>query len=165
MVSIEAALIFPFMILALLGMIDITMLLSAQRKVTVATSSIVDLATQPTLSVTKTELNEYISAVDSILKPYASQDIEVELSNYRPNGGNVTLQWQHSRGACGDMPSSITSEEIQKLTEEINDVLVGHVCVTFRPIVGYILGTGSFKLDHAVAHRPRQGKMLNCTDC
>jgi Flp pilus assembly protein TadG len=164
-VSIEAALIFPFMVLALLGMIDISMLLSAQRKVSAATSAVVDLSTQPTLTVNKTELNEYFSAVDSILQPYNSQDIEVELFNYRPNGGNVTLQWQHARGNCGGMPANISAEELQKLTEEVNDVLVGRVCVTFTPIVGYVLGTGSFKVDHAVAQRPRQGKTLNCTDC
>ena len=164
-VSIESALIFPFMILALLGMIDISMLLSAQRKVSAATSTIVDLSTQPTLTVNKTELNEYFSAVDSIMQPYNSQDIEVELFNYRPNGGSVTLQWQHARGTCGGMPANISAEELQKLTEEVNDVLVGRVCVTFTPIVGYVLGTGSFKVDHAVAQRPRQGKTLNCTDC
>jgi Flp pilus assembly protein TadG len=93
-VSIEAALLFPFMILLLLGMIDVTVILSAQRKATVATSAVVDLATQASAAVSKTQLNQYIDAVDAILKPYNAQDMKIELFNYRPNGNNVNLDWQ-----------------------------------------------------------------------
>lgn len=164
-VSIEAALLFPVMILLLLGMIDITMLLSAQRKVTVATSAVVDLSTQSTATVTSTELDQLFAAVDSILKPYTSQKIKIELYNYQRNGNNVTLRWQHQRGSCGGMPSSITNEDLKKLTAEDNDIMVGRVCVNFTPVVGYVLGTGSFLVDDAVAQRPRQGKTLACSDC
>ena len=105
-VSIEAALLFPVMILLLLGMIDITMLLSVQRKATVATSSIVDLVTQQSTAVSKTQIDQFIAAVDTILQPYTSQDIKIELFNYRPSGSNVKLNWQHARGSCGGMPQT-----------------------------------------------------------
>lgn len=164
-VSIEAALLFPVMILLLLGMIDITMLLSAQRKATVATSAVVDLTTQASATVNKAELDEYIAAVDSILKPYTSQDIDIELFNYRRSGENVSLEWQHARGSCGGVLSNMGADELKKLTQEENDILVGRVCVSFKPIVGYVLGTAAFQVDDAVAQRPRQGKTLNCSDC
>jgi Flp pilus assembly protein TadG len=164
-VSIEAALLFPVMILLLLGMIDITMLLSVQRKATVATSAIVDLTTQQSATVNKTQLDQFIAAVDTILQPYTSQDIKVELFNYRPSGSNVTLNWQHARGSCGGMPSNMTMTELKKLTAEENDILVGRVCVNFTPIVGYVLGKTAISVDDAVAQRPRQGKTLNCSDC
>lgn len=164
-VSIEAALLFPVMILLLLGMIDITMLLSAQRKATVATSAVVDLATQVSTNVTTNQLDGFMDAVDSILQPYASNEIEIELFNYRPSGSNVNLEWSHARGSCGGTPSNFGTTELKNLTEEDNDILVGRVCVNFTPIVGYVLGTGSFQVDDAVAQRPRQGKTLNCTNC
>ena len=164
-VSIEAALLFPVMVLLLLGMIDITMLLSAKRKVTVATSAVVDLTTQVTATTNKAQMNGFIDAVDSILKPFTSNDIDIELYNYRPNGNNVSLVWSHKRGSCGGMPSSMGASELKKLTEEENDILVGRVCVNFTPVVGYVLGTSPFKVDDAVAQRPRQGKTLNCADC
>ncbi len=164
-VSIEAALLFPVMILLLLGMIDITMLLSVQRKATVATSAIVDLVTQQSTAVSKNQIDQFIAAVDTILQPYTSQDVKIELFNYRPSGSNVNLNWQHARGSCGGMPSNMTTAELKKLTAEENDILVGRVCVSFTPIVGYVLGKTAISVDDAVAQRPRQGKTLNCTDC
>ncbi len=164
-VSIEAALLFPFMILLLLGMIDVTVMLSAQRKATVATSAVVDLATQASAAVTKTQLNQYIDAVDAILKPYNEQDVKIELFNYRPNGNNVQLEWQHARGSCGGLPSNFSATELKKLTAEDNDILIGRVCLSFKPIVGYVLGTAAIKVEDAVAQRPRQGRALDCTDC
>ena len=59
----------------------------------------------------------------------------------------------------------MTTEELKKLTAEENDILVGRVCVSFTPIVGYVLGKTAISVDDAVAQRPRQGKTLNCTDC
>lgn len=164
-VSIEAALLFPVMILLLLGMIDAAVLLSVKRKVTVASSAIVDLTTQATANVNTAELAGYMDAVDSILQPYASSQIEIELYNYRPNGSNVTEVWNHKRGTCGGLPSNMSTTELKKLTEEGNDILVGRVCVNFTPIIGYVFGTSAFKLDDTVAQRPRQGKTLECTNC
>lgn len=164
-VSIEAALLFPFMLLLLLGMIDVAALLSIKRKVTVASSAIVDLTTQVTATVNKTELGGFMDAVDSILQPYNSSQVEIELYNYRPNGSNVEEAWNHKRGTCGGVPASLSTAELKKLTEEGNDILVGRVCVNFTPIVGYVLGTSAFKVDDTVAQRPRQGKTLDCTNC
>jgi hypothetical protein len=142
-VSIEAALLFPVMILLLLGMIDITMLLSAKRKVTVASSAIVDLTTQVSTNVNTGELSGFMDAVDSILQPYSSTDIKIEMFNFRPNGSNVTEVWNHKRGSCGGVPSNMNTTELKKLTQEGNDILVGRVCVNFKPVVGYVLGTGT----------------------
>lgn len=164
-VSIEAALLFPFMILLLLGMIDVTVMLSAQRKATVATSAVVDLTTQAAAAVDKAQLDQFIAAVDAILKPYNAQDVKIELFNYRPSGSNVQLEWQHARGSCGGMPSNFSATELKKLTAEGNDILVGRVCLNFKPIVGYVLGTAAIKVEDAVAQRPRQGRALDCTNC
>lgn len=164
-VSIEAALLFPFMILLLLGMIDVTVMLSAQRKATVATSAVVDLTTQSSAAVDKAQLDQFIAAVDAILKPYNAQDVKIELFNYRPSGSNVQLEWQHARGSCGGMPSNFSATELKKLTAEGNDILVGRVCLNFKPIVGYVLGTAAIKVEDAVAQRPRQGRALDCTNC
>ena len=104
-VSIEAALLFPVMILLLLGMIDITMLLSVQRKATVATSSIVDLVTQQSTAVSKAQIDQFIAAVDTILQPYTSQDIKIELFNYRPSGSNVVHLISTDHLLCFPHPS------------------------------------------------------------
>jgi hypothetical protein len=37
----------------------------------------------------------------------------------------------------------MNTTELKKLTQEGNDILVGRVCVNFKPVVGYVLGTGA----------------------
>ncbi|MEP4334806.1 MAG: TadE/TadG family type IV pilus assembly protein, partial [Roseobacter sp.] len=59
-VSIEAALLFPMMILLLLGTIDVTYAISLKRKIAVAASAVVDLTTQESATVTVGELDEFI---------------------------------------------------------------------------------------------------------
>ncbi len=164
-VSIEAAFLFPFMILLFLGMIDLTAVITLKRKVTVAASAVVDLATQQTANVTPAQLDDFILAADAILKPFPAAKTKVELINFRRNGSNVTQEWSHSRGGCGGTPSSMSGTTLGKLTEEDNDILVGRVCIEFQPAIGYIIGSSGWKVEETVAQRPRQGLTLNCDDC
>ena len=164
-VSIESALLFPFMILLLLGMIDVTHAFSIKRKIAVAASAVVDLATQESATVTAGELDDFILAADAILKPFAPADIKVELINYRRDGSNVNREWAHSRGGCGGAPPSMTGSTLNKLTQEDNDIVVARVCLSFQPLVGYITGTGAWNVEETVAQRPRNGLTLDCTNC
>jgi Flp pilus assembly protein TadG len=164
-VSIEAALLFPVMILLLLGTIDVTHVISLKRKVAVAASAVVDLTTQESTNVTAGELDDFIRAADAIMKPFSSADTKVDLINFRRNGSNVTQEWSHSRGGCGGAPPSLTGATLTKLTQEDNDIIVARVCLTFQPLVGYIIGSGSWEVEESVAQRPRNGLTLDCSNC
>ena len=164
-VSIEAALIFPFMIMLLLGAIDISYYLSLKRKVTVAASAVVDLTTQETASVSKSVLNNYIEAADAILKPFSSTETKVEIVDYRRSGNEVKQEWSHSRGACGDSPPGGSANQLNSLTAEDNDIIMARVCLNFQPIVGYIAGIGAWQVTETVMQRPRNGLTLNCSNC
>ncbi len=164
-VSIESAILFPFMILLLLGMIDLTHAVSIKRKIAVAASAVADLTTQETATVTSGELDDFILAADAILKPIASGDIKVQLINYRRDGSNVNQEWSHSRGGCGGAPASMTGSTLSNLTQEDNDILVATVCLNFQPLIGYIAGGSSWEVEETVAQRPRNGLTLDCTNC
>jgi Flp pilus assembly protein TadG len=164
-VSIEAAMLFPFMILLLLGMIDVTHVISLKRKVAVAASAVVDLTTQESANVTAGELDDFILAADAILKPFSATDTKVDVINFRRSGSNVTQEWSHSRGGCGGAPPSLTGAILDKLTQEENDIIVARVCLTVQPLVGYILGGGAWEVEESVAQRPRNGLTLDCSNC
>jgi len=164
-VSIEAALLFPMMILLLLGTIDVTHAISLKRKVAVAASAVVDLTTQESANVTAGELDAFILAADAILKPISSTDIKVDLISYERDGSTVKERWSHSRGGCGGAPSSMTGSALNDLTQEENDIVIATVCVTFQPLVGYINGGGSWEIEESVAQRPRNGLTLECSNC
>ncbi len=164
-VSIEAALLFPMMILLLLGTIDVTHAISLKRKVAVAASAVVDLTTQESTNVTPGELDEFSSAADAIMRPFAASDIKVDLVAFRRDGSNVTQEWSHSRGGCGGAPPSMSGQTLDKLTQEDNDIIVARVCLNFQPLVGYIAGSGTWQVEESVAQRPRNGLTLNCDNC
>lgn len=164
-VSIEAALLFPMMIILLLGTIDVTHAISLKRKVAVAASAVVDLTTQESANVTAGELDQFIQAADAIMKPFAAADINVDLVNFRRDGNDVTEEWSHSRGGCGDTAGSLSADTLAKLSEEENDVVIARVCLSFQPLVGYIVGSGSWEVEESVAQRPRNGLTLDCSNC
>ena len=164
-VSIEAALLFPMMIILLLGTIDVTHAISLKRKVAVAASAVVDLTTQESANVTSGELDQFILAADAIMKPCSSADTKVDLVNFRRSGNSVTQEWSHSRGGCGGAPPSLTGDTLNKLTQEDNDIIVARVCLSFQPLVGYIVGSGSWEVEESVAQRPRNGLTLDCSNC
>ncbi len=164
-VSIEAALLFPFMITLLLGIVDLTHGLSLKRKVTVAASAVVDLTTQETANVTTADLDQFILAADAILKPASSTQTKVELMNYRRSGNEIKQEWSHSRGGCGGAPPSMSGTTLDKLTQENNDVVVARVCLSFQPMVGYVIGAAPWVVEETVAQRPRNGLTLDCSNC
>ena len=164
-VSIESALVFPFMVMLLLGAIDISYYVSLKRKVTVAASAVVDLTTQETASISTSELDGYIEAADAILKPFSAMDTKVEIVNYRRNGSEVKQEWSHSRGGCGGSPPGGTASQLNSLTAEDNDIVMTRVCINFQPIVGYITGIGSWQVQETVKQRPRNGLTLDCSNC
>lgn len=164
-VSIESALVFPFMVMLLLGAIDISYYMSLKRKVTVAASAVVDLTTQETANTSISVLNGYIEAADAILKPFSSTDTKVEIVNYRRSGNEVTQEWSHSRGGCGGTPPGASASELGSLTAEDNDIVMARVCLNFQPIVGYIAGIGTWQVEETVKQRPRNGLTLDCSNC
>lgn len=162
-VSIEAALLFPFMILMFLGMIDLSHVFSIKRKVAVAASAVADLTTQETASVTTGDLDQFILAADAILKPFSSTETKVEVTNYRRSGNSVNQEWAHSRGGCGGAQPSGAS--LNNLTAEDNDIIVAKVCLSFQPLVGYVIGTSGWYVEEIVSQRPRNGLTLDCSNC
>ena len=164
-VSIESALVFPFMVMLLLGTIDISYYMSLKRKVTVAASAVVDLTTQETVSVSSGALDNYMEAADAILKPFSATETKVEIVNYRRTGSDVNLEWSHSRGSCGGTPPSASASQLGNLTSEDNDIVMARVCLNFQPIVGYIAGIGAWQVEETVKQRPRNGLTLDCSNC
>ncbi len=78
--AIEMAFIFPFMVLLLIGLVDVTNLISANRRVTLAASTIGDLVTQVSSgTVTAANIDGFFNAVQPIIEPFNNADAKVEV--------------------------------------------------------------------------------------
>lgn len=162
MAAIEMALIFPVMLVIYFGLIDVTNLLAANRRVTLTASTLADLVTQAPSTITKADILGFYNAVEPIMDPFPGADVAINLFGYRNDGGTVKLRWQDDRGGSCGAPSTTG---LINLMAEGNDVIVASVCVSYAPITGKVIGSQPFVLNDQMALRPRMSITIECTGC
>jgi Flp pilus assembly protein TadG len=163
--GIEAAFILPVMLLIYFGLLDLTTMLSANRRVTQMASTLADLVTQSTGTTSKAELAGFYRASTAIMDPYSTNDLTLEIFGYRRNGDNVVLAWHDNNGrSCGAAPTANT-DLLRQLTSEGNDVVTARVCYRVAPLTGRIFRDPIVNLSDQMTLRPRQSSRLTCTDC
>jgi Flp pilus assembly protein TadG len=162
--AIEMAFIFPFMVLLYIGLVDVTNLISANRRVTIAASTLADLVTQQsTTTITKSEISGFFSAIEPIIEPFDESDVGAEIFGYTKNGSSAKLNWQTSNGSsCGSTPST---SGLVNLMSAGNDLVTARVCINYKPLFSYVLGSNPFQPEHQLTLRPRQNTTLTCTNC
>jgi hypothetical protein len=164
MAAIEMAFVFPVMVILYVGLVDVTNLVSINRRVTLTASTLADLVTQVDGSTTMAEIDGIFESARSIFEPHPVDGISLSLFAFRLNGGTPQLRWKHTNGAdCGATPSG--GEEMEGLMEDGNDIVVARVCYDHAAIIGAFLGTGDFEIDDELMLRPRQANTLLCSDC
>lgn len=161
--AIEMAFIFPVMLLLYFGLVDITYLMSANRRVTLAASTLGDLVTQSSETIKKADLTGIYAAVAPIMDPFPSSSVKIQIFAYKKSGSSAVLAWSNSKnGSCGGAPSTTG---FANLMTDGNDLVVSRVCVDYAPITGMVIGSNPITLQDEVILRPRQSTALACTDC
>lgn len=163
--SIEMALIFPVMLILYFGMVDVSNLLSANRRVTLTASTLADLVTQAPGTLTKADIDGFFNAAGAIMQPFPADSISLEVFDFTRDGANTKLAWQHKNATanCGAAPA--IDEQMKSLMAEGNDIVVARVCFQWNPIVGYVIGSDPFTLSDKLTLRPRQSTTLACSNC
>lgn len=96
--ALEFALIAPVLIALYLGTAELTMALTADRKVTGAANAVADLIAQDDF-LTDTELSDVYSAGDAIIYPEPASNLAIRISSVRMDiDGEVFIDWSEGRG-------------------------------------------------------------------
>jgi len=163
MAAIEMAVVFPFMLIVYFGLVDVTNLLSAERRVTLASNTLADLVTQAPGTIAKADLTGFYNAVGPIMDPFPSSSVQITISDYRIAGTSVTQHWTNSKnGSCG---AAASTASFPNLMTDGNDLVLARVCISYTPVTGKVFGVGPFTLHDDMVLRPRQTLTLDCTDC
>lgn len=161
--AIEMAFIFPVMLLLYFGLVDVTSLLSANRRVTLAASTLGDLVTQSAETIKKADLAGIYAAITPIMDPFPTSTVRIQIFGYKNSGSSAVLSWSNSKnGSCGSAPST---SGLSTLMSDGNDLVISRVCVDYTPITGMVIGSAPIRLADEVILRPRQSASLACTDC
>lgn len=167
--ALEVAFIMPFLLFLYFGLVDLTAMISLNRKVTYASSVVADLVTQNDSTVLATDIDDYFNAAALVMKPTPMTNIRVDVYQYRSEAGLVVSKWHRNSpdGADCDPPDTTG---MQALMTDGNDLIIAVVCTTYAPYIASflgksVLGATSFTMNEQIALRPRQSSTLECTGC
>ena len=167
--AIEMAFIMPFLLFLYFGLIDLTAMISLNRKITYSASVVADLVTQNSTTVTASAMNDYFDAAELVMSPTSLDDVRIDIYQYRNVSGTITNQWKKS-STGGTACAAPNTTGMADLMTDSNDLIVTVVCLNYSPYVASflgkaILGATSFTLSEQIALRPRQSTTLACTGC
>jgi Flp pilus assembly protein TadG len=174
--AVEFALIAPLMVVMLFGATEVSLLVTVDRKTTIAASTLGDLAAQTDL-VACAELSQISAVTRQVFEPYSGADASMVVANLMLVGGAAKVEWSkylHNDGSgnpiCDDLPAS-HSLAVGK-TVVVDTALFatgGGIVVGEVDKVHTTVGT-SFLANNIVMHerfylRPRKSTKLKwCTD-
>ena len=165
--AIEMALIMPFMLLIYFGMMDVTGLITFNRKVTAAASTVGDLVAAQRTSVLLSQISDFYNGAYMITQPTASSDVRLELYGYRLVSGTPTQQWTTNNNKGTACSGAISTTNMAGLMASGNDLVVSRACIIYTPYLATffgnsILGFSSFSVQQTIMLRPRSTTTLTC---
>ncbi len=165
--AIEFAFILPFMLLLYFGLLDLTGLVSANRRMTSTASVVADLVGQSNATITTAKINDYMLVSGMINNPSPASRVRVQVTDYRLSGGAATQQWTQSSSG-GPACAAVSTSGMTALMSAGNDIIVAQACMTYVPFIATflgnsILGASTFNVQQDIMVRPRSSLTLNRT--
>ncbi|MEM1284388.1 MAG: TadE/TadG family type IV pilus assembly protein [Pseudomonadota bacterium] len=156
----EFALLAPFMIALWLGSSELTQGVAAERKVSLAASTLADLVTQQT-NVTPTEMNEIMNATVAIMTPFSTANLAIEIAGVEiDEDGATNVVWSDARGAGSSAPTVGEGYDVPaELIRPESFLVVAQLRYAYTPPTMHTI-TGSLELSDSFFLRPRQSDTI-----
>lgn len=156
--AVEFALIAPVMVLFYLGMVEISLALSVDRKVTNAASALADLVAQDDV-ITDGEMVDILNAGAAIIAPFSADDFSVRISSVSMNlTGDVAVDWSDSRGMLARAEGSEPTLPAGVLNPGRSIIWVE---VAYAYNAPFREVTGDFNIEEEFFLRPRQSLVVS----
>jgi Flp pilus assembly protein TadG len=163
--AVEFALILPLMLLLYVGSIEVSDLISVDRRVTVVSSTLGDLVARTDGNLAQSTLNDYFNASAQILTPYTTTGLKQLITSvYVAANGTATVRWNKQSGGATTRANG-TVLTLQQLPAEIRDisrgkyVIMSEVSYAYQPMMGMMFQT-PITLVSKNFHLPRFGKEI-----
>jgi Flp pilus assembly protein TadG len=108
--AVEFAVLFPVMLVLLLGSLDIARAVNAKNKASLLSRTISDFVSQST-TITQSELDNIVQAAGAVMYPYASDtsvlSVTVESIREKPSDpGKYIIDWSYKKGAANGVSNT-----------------------------------------------------------
>jgi len=172
--GVEFAMILPFLLMLLIGMVEITDALNQDRKISRMSSAITDLVAQAQ-TVNKSDLLAFISLGEKILEPYPKDNLSILIASvsFKPTG-EAEVDWSYSKPSSASSawkqgePPPITLPPTVAIPS--SSIVVGQATLDYvPPFAGFVLDQyksfSSLTLSDTFYLRPRLTGTVLCSDC
>lgn len=157
--AVEFALIAPVMMLFYLGVVEVSLALGVDRKVTSTASAIADLIAQDDV-ITDDEMDQILAAGPVLVAPNPGNILQVRISSITMNlSGDAQVDWSDARGMTplGEGTRYTTPAGI--LTPGRSVIMV-EVLYPYRSAFSEI-GVGQFDIEETFYLRPRRSLVVS----
>ena len=168
--AIELAIILPFLLILMLGSVEMFLMSMASRKAARVTSTVGDLVARASGTLTNASIDSYYKAAQYILGKLPKEDMALSIYVYSKKSGSRNkskVSWTRHLGkySCQGKPPMLNAAQ-QGAMRDGNDIVLVYGCYRYPVKIGkLVFGTRTFMLKSQVMFRPRQQMKLACKDC
>lgn len=151
--AVEFALILPVFAVLFFGSVEVSFLLTVDRKVTQTASTLGDLVARGT-SISSDEMNDIFAASSAIFAPYNGATAQMRVTSIEQKNGNVKVVWSraknmspYSEGQSLTVPNGLLSNGQTVIFAEVN--------YDYNSTLGFFLPSTQ-KMDESFYLRPRR---------
>jgi len=153
MSAVEFAMMLPLLLTLYLGAVEISQAVGVDRKVTLTSRTVADLASQST-SLVSADMQNILNASAAVIAPFDPSQLKVTVSEVNiDNNGNATIGWSCTLGGSAHaVGSAVTLPSALKIAN--TSLIWGEAAYTYKPVIGYVV-TGTLNLSDQIYMRPR----------
>jgi Flp pilus assembly protein TadG len=146
-VLVEAAIVFPVLILIFVGMVEFSQAFTARRRVQAVAAAAADLVAQ-NAAVTTADLRDIASAGSQLMTPFSSTGLTLKITSVGQDKHNhIVSLWRCSWSSISASPSCSTGGAYTTLpagliVSSTDSVIVGQTSYAYTPIFGQFLQGG-----------------------
>jgi Flp pilus assembly protein TadG len=151
--AVEFAMLLPLMMTLYLGAVEVSQGVGIDRKVTLTTRTVADLASQVS-SINNTDMTNLLNASSAVIAPYDATQLKVTVSAVTIDAnGNAKIAWSDTLN--GTKRAVNSSVSLPAALNVANTTLIwSEVSYSYKPTIGYVI-TGTLNLSDQIFMRPR----------
>jgi Flp pilus assembly protein TadG len=151
--AVEFAMLLPLMITLYLGSVEVSQGIAIDRKVTLTTRTVADLASQVS-SINNADMTNLLNASASVITPYDVARLRVTVSAVEIDANGVAkVKWSDTLNGTTH-PVGFTVTLPAALNVASTTLIWSEVSYSYTPAIGYVV-TGTLNLSDQLYMRPR----------
>jgi len=151
--AVEFAMLLPLMITLYLGTVEVSQGVGIDRKVTLTTRTVADLASQ-VQSINNADMSNLLNASSAVIVPYDTTKLKVTVSEVTIDANGVAkIVWSDTLNGTKRTAGTIVTLPAA-LNVPSTSLIWSEVAYTYKPAIGYVV-TGTLNLSDQIYMRPR----------